>query len=324
MFTMVTAPRRPLFGTCSDNRTHLSEEGATVERLWHAISADYTQVAVSTLCVMPDHIHGHIHGILRAKEKLPFHIGVPIRAFKAQVTAALRRAHNAPSLQVWEKGYNDKIVWRDGSLAAYTAYIRDNPRRYCLKKAHPDLFRRVARLEHAALPPMNGRHSTPCAYGEPSIKRGLGTCESAVAPIHGRAWSGYGNLFLLDRPERMALRVSRSASASEIESVKADVLREAAEGTVVVSPFISPGEKEIALAILAASKGDVVLLKADGFPPFFKPHGKYFDLCCDGRLLILSPNLPEAKITRESCLFLNDCATRIAAINGSHSTPQRP
>lgn len=69
------------------------------------------------------------------------------------MTAALRRAHNAPSLQVWEKGYNDKIVWRDGSLAAYTAYIRDNPRRYCLKKAHPDLFRRVERLEHAALPP---------------------------------------------------------------------------------------------------------------------------------------------------------------------------
>lgn len=28
LFTMVTAPRRPLFGTCSDNRTHLSEEGA--------------------------------------------------------------------------------------------------------------------------------------------------------------------------------------------------------------------------------------------------------------------------------------------------------
>jgi REP element-mobilizing transposase RayT len=186
MFTMVTAPRRPLFGTCSDNRTHLSEEGATVERLWHAISADYHQIAVSTLCVMPD----HIHGILRAKESLPFHIGVPIRAFKAQVTAALRRAHNAPSLQVWEKGYNDKIVWRDGSLAA--------------------------------------------------------------------------------------------------------------------------------------AKGDVVLLKADGFPQFFKPHGKHFDLCCAGRLLIVSPNLPEEKITRETCLFLNDCATRIAAIRGVHSTPQRP
>ena len=70
--------------------------------------------------------------------------------------------------------------------------------------------------------------------------------------------------------------------------------------------------------------GDTALPAPTANPPFFKPHGKFFNLCCEGRLLILSPNLPEEKITRETCLFLNDCATRIAALNGVHSTPQRP
>jgi REP element-mobilizing transposase RayT len=290
MLTLVTEPRRPLFGSCSENRTHLSDAGRVVEKLWRRISVDYPQIAATTLCVMPD----HVHGILRVKEPLPFHVGVPIRAFKAQVTATLRKTSGDSALQVWENGYNDKVVWRDGSLAAYTRYIQDNPRRYCLKKAHPDLFSRIEGVEL----PMSGQHGT-------------GT------------WSGYGNRFLLDRPEKRAIRVSRSATAAEIAALKAEVLAEAASGTVIVSPFISPGEKAIALAILDASAGDVITLKAEPFPPLYKPSGKYFDLCCEGRLLVLSSGIREEKLSRETCLFLNRCAEELAkplAINGEHST----
>lgn len=316
MITLVTAPRRPLFGTCSENRTRLSDAGRTVEKLWRTISRDYPQISATTLSIMPD----HIHGILRVREPLPFHIGVPIRAFKAQVTSALRKATGNAALQVWEKGYNDKIVWRDGSLAAYTHYIQDNPRRYCLKKAHPDLFRAIAHLRHPCLPPL------PLAGATFAMNGGHSTCTerleaSAVPPIHGRSagtWSGYGNRFLLDRPEKRALRVSRSATAAEIAALKTGILREAAQGAVIVSPFISPGEKEIALAILEAPAGTVIVLKSAHFPPLYKPKGKYFDLCCEGRLLILSPGIEEEKISRETCLFLNHCAEQLAE-NGGHS-----
>ncbi|MDR1009848.1 MAG: hypothetical protein LBM04_01730 [Opitutaceae bacterium] len=309
MITLVTAPRRPLFGTCSETRTHLSGAGRTVEKLWRTISKDYPQISATTLSIMPD----HIHGILRVREPLPFHIGVPIHAFKAQVTSALRKATGNVALQVWEKGYNDKIVWRAGSLAAYTHYIQDNPRRYCLKKTHPDLFRAIARLRHPCLPTL-------------SMNGGHGACNerpeaSAVTPIYRRsagAWSGYGNRFLLDRPEKRAVRVSRSALAAEIAALKTEILREAAQGVVIVSPFISPGEKEIALAILEASAGTVIVLKSAPFPPLYKPKGKYFDLCCEGRLLILSPGIEEEKISRETCLFLNQCAEQLA-MNGGHN-----
>jgi len=167
----------------------------------------------------------------------------------------------------------------------------DNPRRHCLKKANPHLFHTVANLQHPALP-------------------------------SGQSWSGYGNRFLLDRPEKRAIRVSRKASPAEIATLRDEVLAEAAQGVVIVSPFISLGEKEIAKAILTASAGDVILMKHDGFPPLFKPQGRYFDLCVQGRLLIISSGsfrvhaensvatLPAA-LTRETCLMMNAACAHI-------------
>jgi hypothetical protein len=101
--------------------------------------------------------------------------------------------------------------------------------------------------------------------------------------------------------------------------LKTEILREAAQGVVIVSPFISPGEKEIAFAILEASAGAVIVLKSVPFPPLYKPKGKYFDLCCESRLLILLPGIEEEKISRETCLFLNHCAEQLA-MNAGHST----
>jgi hypothetical protein len=139
--------------------------------------------------------------------------------------------------------------------------------------------------------PVYGKESSPVfpVYGE---------IPTSAPPVHGKTfpWSAYGNLFLLDRPEKFALRVSRSATEAQIAALCKDTLEKASQHIVFVSPFISNGEKEIAKAILSADTGDVILLKHDGFPPLFKPKGRYFDLCCQGRLLILtSPilSLPE-------------------------------
>lgn len=252
--------------------------------LWHRIAHDYPQIAVSTLCIMPD----HLHGILRVTERMEKPVGVAIRAFKSQCTSALRQKRGNPAFTLWNPGYNDRCVWRRGTLPAFTHYIMDNPRRYCLKKAHPDLFRKVANINHPAIP--SDQH-----------------------------WDGYGNCFLLDRPEKHAIRVSRKATAAQIATLQAAVLAEAAQGVVMVSPFISPGEREISKAILAAPAGDVILIKADGFPPLFKPYGHYFDLCVQGRLLILSSNsvrIPAnnnaSALTRETCLAMNTACSQIA------------
>jgi len=285
MVTMTTHNRRPWFGECENNRCTLNADGWLLHNLWRRIPQDYPQIAVSTLCIMPD----HLHGILHVTERMTKPLGVAIRAFKSQATSALRKTHNNPALTLWNPGYNDRCVWRHDALAAFTRYLMDNPRRFCLKKANPHLFHTVANLRHPALP-------------------------------SGQSWSGYGNRFLLDRPEKRAIRVSRKASPAEIAALRDEVLSEAAQGVVIVSPFISHGEKEIAKAILTSPAGDVILMKHDGFPPLFKPQGRYFDLCVQGRLLILSsasfrvhaenPNA-RAALTRETCLAMNAACAHI-------------
>ena len=281
MVTITTHERRPWLGVCENNACTLSADGWLVHNLWHRISQDYPRIALSTLCIMPD----HLYGILRVTERMEKPVGVPVRAFKSQCTSAMRERHGDPTLTLWNPGYNDRIVWRRGSLRAYTRYLMDNPRRYCLRKAHPDLFRTVAGLQHPALPP-------------------------------GSRWDGYGNRFLLDRPEKLAIRVSRNAAANEVKALAEEVLAEAAQGMVIVSPFISPGEREIATAILAAPVGDVILMKPGGFPPLFKPNGRYFDLCVQGRLLILSRSVAavhgSTPLTRETCLAMNAACAHIA------------
>ena len=185
--TMTTLERRPLFATCADNKATLNEDGWLVYHLWHDMSRTYPAIATSTLVIMPDHLHGIVH----VKEQMTQSVGVPLRAFKSQVTSALRKKTGNPVLNVWNPGYHDLCVWRKGALKAYTDYLCDNPRRYCVKKANPDVFRRINQLKHARLPA-------------------------------DQSWSGYGNLFLLDRPEIVNIRVSRKASPDEIMRLSRD------------------------------------------------------------------------------------------------------
>jgi REP element-mobilizing transposase RayT len=280
MITMTTLERRPLFAACADNKATLNEDGWLVYHLWHDMPKTYPAVSTSTLVIMPD----HLHGIVQVKEQMAQSVGVPLRAFKSQVTSALRKKTGNPVLNVWNPGYHDLCVWRKGALKAYTDYLCDNPRRYCVKKANPDVFRRINQLKHPRLPA-------------------------------DQSWNGYGNLFLLDRPEMGNIRVSRKASPDEIMRLRDETMKQASRGMVVVSPFISPGEKEIAKAVLEADRGDVILMKPDGFPELFKPGGRYFDLCLQGRLLILSayPDVGHpSELTREKCLMMNAWCEQIA------------
>ncbi len=76
-----------------------------------------------------------------------------------------------------------------------------------------------------------------------------------IALPDGRAWAGYGNLFLLDRPELMQVRVSRSATQDEIAHVASEVAAKVRQGAVAVSPFISPGEQAVVAAV--AKTGEI-------------------------------------------------------------------
>ena len=57
-----------------------------------------------------------------------------------------------------------------------------------------------------------------------------------------------GNRFLLDNPFKVQIQVSRRISADALAAEQQKLLHAAAHGAVLVSPCISPGEKQIAHA----------------------------------------------------------------------------
>ena len=46
----------------------------------------------------------------------------------------------ATGLHLWEKGYNDKILFNYSTLDKWKAYLSDNPRRLAIRRLHPDYF----------------------------------------------------------------------------------------------------------------------------------------------------------------------------------------
>lgn len=308
MITMATEGRLPLFGTLKGNplatsgddkpQVILSELGERLKDCWKDIPAHYPEVSVIKLCVMPD----HIHGVLFVKEKMPYHLGTIINGFKAGTRKAARElgvitATMSPSTEpapvryteappqskspqgvLWEPGYNDRILLQEGQLQRMLNYLDDNPRRLLLKHAHPQYFKPLGKLT-----------------------------------VAGLEMEAMGNPNLLNNPFKLQVQCSRHLYPNEIEQRKQYFLKAAQQGAVIVSPCISPGEKEIATAILEAQLPLIVLL-LKGFPPFFKPQPHYLIACAEGRLLMISPYpWQNEKIDnmRQRCLQLNDIAAEI-------------
>lgn len=81
-------------------------------------------------------------------------------------------------------------------------------------------------------------------------------------------------------------------------------------------PFISQKEKAVREAGLRAGASIIHLLD-NGFPPRYKPSGRDFGLCCEGRLLEIAPveySSQKKPLRRETALALNDLAMAIAAL----------
>ena len=351
LVTIATEARRPLLGTLAGDASlyegpdapHvvLSPLGERVKEEWFGITRYYHQIEVIRLCIMPD----HIHGVLFVHEKLPRHLGHVINGFKAgtrraarelgiipdakpaiteakpqptkptpspslpssqattslsspQVTTslsspqvlyaeALPQSHpqqnqgpkHPPHGTLWEPGYNDRILFFKGQLQRMLAYLDDNPRRLLLKRQHPEYFTQ------------------------------LGTITAA-----GTAMAAMGNPALLAAPKKLQVQCSRHLYPWETEQQKETFLAAGREGAVIVSPCISPGERQIATACMAAGVPLIVLL-LKGFPPFFKPQPRYLEACAAGRLLLLSPYPHQnERLTdmRRRCLHLNDLAAAIS------------
>jgi len=162
-------------------------------------------------------------------------------------------ASRADGFHVFEQKWHDWIVKTDGQLAAFTRYIRENPRRHWIRASHRENFRRVGELKFL-----------------------------------GRKWFGYGNAAILDLPVIEPFRCSRKWREGGEEWQEAIARAERiGPGGAGIGTFMSPCEKACGNAIAKAG-GRLIVLSPEGFGERWHPSRKLEGFCAEGRMLFLS------------------------------------
>ncbi len=106
----------------------------------------------------------------------------------------------------------------------------------------------------------------------------------------------------------------------QLRDYKNSCVQKARRAVVMVSPFISPDEKQV-LQVLLKEQHPFILLTDNGFRDYYKPADMLFDACAAGRLLIISPwpfDSGKRHISRADCVALNEMAEEIChSLNGN-------
>ena len=269
MITLKAAPNA-WFCRITQETFLLTDVGRTIQEGLQKIHEFYPQFKLGQYQIMPDHVHFLAHVV----EPLPNGVTLRevVRAFKIGVRRQVGHA-------VFAEGMYDSLVFNREQLETEVAYIRDNVRRYRLRKANPAYFQTAQDLP--------------------------------LLPGVRIALTGFGNPSLLMHPRRVAIRVSRQITPEEWCEMQADVQWWLEQGFVFVSPFISEKEYWVRDAVVAKG-GRIIRITHEPFCERYKPAGPLFDACCEGRVLEISaarefpPSV--AKISRPICERLNEIA----------------
>ena len=152
-------------------------------------------------------------------------------------------------------------------------------------------------------------------------------CSPLAVSTPPPAWTAMGNPFLLDAPLLVSVRISTATPAHKIAELVSKLGAKAERGVVLVSPWISPGEKAVKAEALARG-GRVVQLLAEGMGRYYKPGGGDFEFCSEGRMLLLSPfaprlaNAPRANYGKARFEWLNLAARAIGDLSAGFSRAQ--
>ncbi len=311
--TLTVPSREPLLGMliipqddpaqAKVERTKLGN--SIVEELLH-IPTYYPEIRILQFCLMPDHLHAVIYvtrqmtksirivvrGFWQGAKKLGREYTSSISPeFNSGITVEGKdsiKANEYPFPIFTEMPFIRPLSHRR-QLQAMIRYVQMNPQRLATKRLKPSLFR----VQHDV-------------------------------EINGIKCDAVGNIAILMEEKRMPVHVRRvmmdAAKQGDNESLR-DYMNgciiAARKGTVMVSPFISPAEKEI-LSILINEELFVTYLTNNGFGEYYKPADGIFNAVAKGRLLILSPcpyNKDMKHITREECVMLNNFAEEMATIS---------
>lgn len=290
MITLNAAPGIPCFSSLKGipgNHdwppcTVLTPLGEIIAKSLSSIKSTFPFTKIMRRVIMPE----HVHFVLYVTEKTEYHLGDIISHLKGVCTRAYAGLESVRTdkfdvkLQsVFEVGYHDRLLLKDGQLDRMLRYVSDNPRRRLERKNNPDFH----------------------------IRCGLSDSE-------GNQYEAYGNIHLLEDPDIEAVKISRSYSPEYLHKLKITWLRTVQNGGVLVSPFISTAEKRVRNWAID-NGGRLIYIIPNGFGPRFSPKGILHTLCSEGRLLLIA--LREYKtsaspISKCVCNNMNGLATSIS------------
>ena len=155
--------------------------------------------------------------------------------------------------EVFERDWHDWIVKKEGQLAAFRRYIRENAARAWKRRAHAQYFGHVSEIAFL-----------------------------------GRRWFAYGNRALLDLPVLVPFKGHRATAEGSREwNALLTAAGRIGPGGAGVSTFMSPLEKACGNAIARAG-GRLIVLSSEGFGPRWHPSREKERFCAQGRMLFLS------------------------------------
>lgn len=254
-----------------------TELGNAIVEEMRIMCQQYEELSILKKVIMPD----HIHFILKVNDHTDYHLGTPISGLKGACSRRLwELSTNFNRIPLFRPNYHDRILTKSGQLDIMRNYIYDNPRRLLVKRENPDLFSR-----------------------------------GNIVKIDGVEYDTLGNIFLLRNPLIEQVRVSRKFTQEQLTALDKKWKFTISEFGTLVSPFISPVEK-VYRDLCIDNGGSLIMLEDNGMADRFKPGGKYFDLCAQGRLLIIAPReyvMQRNQITREKAMELNSLAAKLAA-----------
>lgn len=289
----------------------------------------YPEVRILQFCLMPDHLHAIIYvtrpsetsirlivrslwqGAKKIGREYSFSIGSEsnseviymakqpaLDAGTTEKETAVEESRPALDAGTMEKETNTaypcpiftkqpfiRPLSRYEQLQTMYSYIRMNPQRLATKRLKPEYF-----------------------YVQSDIV------------IAGRKYSGVGNATLLQAAQYAPVHVRRTmvqAAEQGYDQVLRDYMNgcvlKARKGVIMVSPFISPKEREI-MEVLLREKHAFIYIADNGFHHYYKPADSLFDSVAEGRVMILSPweyDEKKQQITREECVAMNQMAEEI-------------
>ncbi len=193
----------------------------------------------------------HVHLALFVKEATDIYLGQIISTLKKGCSSEFGSLTGFEKIRLFIPGYHDTFLTSNGQLKSMLNYISDNPRRHLIRINHKGWFKRF------------------------EITDGKDRYEA------------YGNWDLLSEFQRVRVKFSSKYTASELESYKRLWHRTVFNDGILVSPFIHEEEKKV--RDWAMENGGVLIyITHKRFPDRYKPSGKLFELCSEGRLLIIS------------------------------------